>query len=509
MESSAQQRLSDLFKGLIQVPAGLDCWVADIQQDSRKITQGALFVAAEGIGSNGSEYIKDAIQRGAIAVLKPGPDQQVYEDNNVIFIEIEKVKPLVGEIAHRFFGWVTRTMQVVGVTGTNGKSSVTHYIAQLAQLLGIKAAVIGTLGYGAPDKLLTTTHTTPDAVSVHRHLFELHEQGYEFVAMEVSSHALDQHRVAGIKFITSVFTNLSRDHLDYHGTMENYAEVKKRLFAMPGVCPVLNFGDPLGQKWAEEMATAGTSCIGYSASKISGTTIWAEDVSYHADGIDFKLSSDAFCFDVHTSLLGSFNLENLLAAVAALIDVGQDIAKLARYLPQLKPVSGRMESLPGNEKLPAVVLDYAHTPDALEAVLKALRGGCGGQLWCVFGCGGNRDKGKRPLMGEVAGRWADQIVLTDDNPRSEEPGSILADIMQGVREQNKARIVQPRDQAIALALHQADARDIVLIAGKGHESYQEINGKKHYFSDRETAASILADQEMQGKPPADPAEGGL
>ncbi len=489
MATSAQKRLTHLFQGLADIPAVLDCWVADIEQDSRKITQGALFIAAEGIRANGAEFIQDAIQRGAVAVLKPGVNNQVYEQDNVVFIELETVKHLVGEIAHRFFGQVTRGMQVIGVTGTNGKTSVSHYIAQLACRMGVKAAVIGTLGYGEPGRLKATTHTTPDAVAVHRHLFDLYAKGFKLVAMEVSSHALDQFRVSGVQFQAGLFTNLSRDHLDYHGDMQSYALAKKKLFEKSGIKSVFNLDDEQGQAWATEWSMQNR--LTFSAGGKEAATLWAENVSLGASGMQFRLCSDALGVDAAARLIGRFNLENLLASVAGLLALGFDLAEIAKGICTLRPVEGRMEPVEGDAKAPTVIVDYAHTPDALAAVLQELRKLCTGRLWCLFGCGGDRDSGKRPLMGEVAETWADRIVLTDDNPRSESPERILQDILQGIKDQDGVQMVQPRDKAITQTIEQAECGDIVLIAGKGHEDYQEINGIRHAFSDVEVANAKL------------------
>jgi len=491
---ATQKRLSELLKDLIQVPAALDCWIADLQSDSRQVCQGSLFIGAEGIQSDGADYCLDARSRGAIALLIPGQTNQVYEAHNVIIVELETVKPHVGEIAHRFFGEVTRDMKVIGVTGTNGKSSVTHFIAQLAQLAGVKAAVIGTLGYGSPNDLQPTDNTTPDAVSLHRYLAELYRQGFQSVALEVSSHALDQYRVAGIVFASGVFTNLSRDHLDYHGSMKCYAAAKKKLFTHSGAPPVLNLGDATGRQWAQEFARNDDKAwLGFALEKHEQAALWVDHLRFHAGGVSFSLCSHGFKHGCHIDLPGSFNLENVVAALTGLLSMGYPLADLVKNLEKLKPVAGRMERLVGGANSPTVIIDYAHTPDALQAALRALKGFCTGQLWCVFGCGGDRDRGKRGLMGQAADDWADHIVLTDDNPRNEEPAGILADIMSGIVTRDKVIILQPRERAIAMALQQARADDIVLIAGKGHEDYQEIKGHRHWCSDRVIATKQLQD----------------
>ncbi len=493
MACSAQKRLSDLVKGWVSVPAGLDCWVGDIQQDSREIRRGALFIAAEGVNTQGSDYIDQAIENGASAIVLPGENSQVYERNNVIFVELPQVRPVTGEIAHRFFGQVTRGMTVVGVTGTNGKSSVTHYIAELATALGTPAAVIGTLGIGKPGALQAGTHTTPDAVSVHRHMARLFEEGNKLVAMEVSSHALDQYRVGGVQFDVAVFTNLTRDHLDYHGTMQAYGEAKQQLFLGEKVQRVINLDDSTGQAWLQEFGAERT--LSYSADGASGSaTVQALAPQYSQEGIRFSLLVDGQSQAATVPLVGAFNLSNTLAAIAGMLALGYELSTVVSGLCALQAVPGRMERLPtpvSQSDSPVVIVDYAHTPDALSVVLRALRVHCQGALWCVFGCGGDRDPGKRPLMGEIAEALADVVVITDDNPRTEAPEVIIADILKGLSAPEAALVVQPRENAIEYAISHAGTGDIVLLAGKGHEDYQEIKGTRFTFSDSKVASDAL------------------
>jgi len=493
MACSAQKRLSDLVKGLISVPAGLDCWIGDIQQDSRQIKRGALFIAAEGVKTQGSDYIDQAMESGASAVVFPGDSPQVYERNNVVFVEILQVRPVVGEIAHRFYGQVTAGMKIIGVTGTNGKSSVTHYIAELACALGTPSAVIGTLGIGKPGELLPGTHTTPDAVSVHRHLAGLFEEGIKLVAMEVSSHALDQFRVGGVQFDVAIFTNLTRDHLDYHGTVQAYEKAKKQLFLSSKVTRVINIDDITGQRWSREFGSERT--LTYSVQNgVGKASMQAVTPTYSNEGIQFTLQCGAQSYAAEVSLVGQFSLSNTLAAIAGLQALGYELSGLVVGLGSLQAVPGRMEKLKTSTATPSapmVIVDYAHTPDALSAVLRALRVQCEGALWCVFGCGGDRDPGKRPLMGEIAESLADVVVITDDNPRSEAPEVIVADILQGLSTPDAAFVVQPREAAIEYAISHAEENDIVLLAGKGHEDYQEIKGTRFNFSDTRVAFETL------------------
>ncbi|WP_246841087.1 UDP-N-acetylmuramoyl-L-alanyl-D-glutamate--2,6-diaminopimelate ligase [Hahella sp. CCB-MM4] len=492
MAGKAQKKLSDLLSDWVSVPACLDCWVGDIQQDSRKITRGALFIAAEGVSSHGQDYIDEALARGASAIVLTGERAQVYERSNVVFVELEEVRPLIGHIAHRFFGQVTAGMTVIGVTGTNGKSSVTHYIAELAETMGTSAAVIGTLGIGKPGALASTTHTTPEAVTTHRHLAQLYEQGIRLVAMEVSSHAMDQYRVAGVRFKVGVFTNLSRDHLDYHGTMEAYEEAKKQLLTLPGIKKVINLDDATGRRWALEMV--GENTVTYSSTDERVARVQARNAMYRDQGIGFDLAYAGDAIPVNVSLVGEFNLSNVLAATACLLSLGHSLTSIAQAMTSLTAVPGRVERLQTNDTAhgrPSVVVDYAHTPDALSVVLQALRVHCRGTLWCVFGCGGDRDPGKRPLMGEIAESLADQVVITDDNPRTEDPQLIIADILKGLEQPENAAVIQPRDKAIEYAIRHAKPGDMVLLAGKGHEDYQEVNGVRLAFSDSKIARETL------------------
>jgi UDP-N-acetylmuramoyl-L-alanyl-D-glutamate--2,6-diaminopimelate ligase len=373
------------------------------------------------------------------------------------------------------------TLFMAGVTGTNGKTSVTQWFAQAMTALGRKCAVIGTLGNGFPGTLLPGPNTTPGAAVLRTLLPDLEAQGAQACAMEVSSIGLHQNRVAGIHFDVAVFTNLTRDHLDYHGTMAEYTAQKRKLFAMPGLaCAVLNLDDPFGAQLDTELA-GHMRVIGYTLEgKTScGETLAAHDLLATAEGISFRVS------DVRMSapLIGRFNAANLLALIGALLAAGETLAAIADVLPGLAPPPGRMQGIGGNAA-PLVVIDYAHTPDALEQALltlKEIAATRDGKLICVFGCGGNRDAGKRPLMGAVAERLADETLITSDNPREEDPVKIIEDIVGGMTRQTP--IETDRARAIARAVTAADRRAVILLAGKGHETYQEIAGVRYPFSD--------------------------
>jgi UDP-N-acetylmuramoyl-L-alanyl-D-glutamate--2,6-diaminopimelate ligase len=395
----------------------------------------------------------------------------------------------LGEIAARFHGDPSAAMTVVGVTGTSGKTSTVQLLAQAFTQLGKRAATIGTLGAGLHGALRTGDRTTPDVIRVHGLMAGFRDAGATHVAMEVSSHALDQHRVDGIRFDVAVFTNLTRDHLDYHGTMEAYGAAKAKLFAWPGLrAAVINVDDAFGRELATRVP-AGVRVIRCGIDN-ADADVRAGDVRTHPDGIDFHLATPWGEAEVHSALLGRFNVANLLAVAGVLGALDVPFAKIHDALQALQPINGRMNRL-GGGALPLVVVDYSHKPDALEQVLAALRAHCDGQLICVFGCGGERDAGKRPIMGAIAERMADSVIVTDDNPRGEDGDAIVAQIVAGMRAPERATVMRDRARAIDMAIAQAHAGDVVLIAGKGHETYQEIGGAKHPFDDLQVARATL------------------
>ena len=399
----------------------------------------------------------------------------------------------IEDIASTFYHEPSKKMTVIGVTGTNGKTSCTHFIAQALQKAGRTCGVIGTLGTGVWPNLTPGKYTTPDAIACHRGLAELLQQSAELVAMEVSSHGLDQARVAGVAFDTAIFTNLSRDHLDYHADMDDYAAAKSKLFSWAGLKrAIINIDDPVGERFAREFS--GRYQI-YTYSLMNKTLAGCKPVlasRIHLNGRDMsaKISSPWGEGSLKANLLGKFNLSNLLAVLTTLCASGVSLDDALQYLHGVKNVTGRMQAF-GGGKLPLVVVDYAHTPDALEQALNALREHTRGKLWCVFGCGGNRDHGKRPMMGQVAEHYSDQIVITSDNPRDEDPQSIINDIKAGLLCDWAAETELDRGSAIAHAIDCAQAGDVVLIAGKGHEDYQLVGDQRLGFSDREVAEAAV------------------
>ena len=465
--------------------------VRSLATDSRCVMVGDVFVACPGERSDGRRHIAEAIERGASAVLWEARGFHWDAGWQRPNLGIEDLRAQTGVIAAHVYGNASRELWMAGVTGTNGKTSCSHWIAQALGRCGRPTAVIGTLGNGFPGALESATHTTPDAVAVQAQLRRCRARGAQAVAMEVSSHALDQGRVNGTRFDTALFTNLTRDHLDYHGDMRRYGAAKAALFHWPGlVNAVINLDDAFGRELALGVDRARTRVIGYG---IGHGDVAAHDVALSRDGLTVELRTPWGRARLASRLVGGFNVSNLLGTLGVVMTAGADLADAVTALGQVEPVAGRLEMirLPGK---PLVVVDYAHTPDALEKVLTTLRdlvtADGGGRLVCVFGCGGDRDPGKRPLMGEVATRLADLVIVTSDNPRSESPMAIIDQIVAGAA--GAVRMEPERALAIAAAIDGAVAGDIVLIAGKGHEAWQEIAGAKLPFSDTAVAREVLA-----------------
>jgi len=464
-----------------------------LQTDSRRVVAGDVFVALAGLRVDARRFISDAVARGAVAVLCEGavPDGPMP---TVPVLGVERLRDLLGELAGQVYDHPSSRMRTLGVTGTNGKTSVSQWIAQALQQLGQPCAVVGTLGSGFPGALEESPNTTPEPVSLQRDLARFLSEGAQACAMEVSSIGLEEARVEGVRFDVAVFTNLTRDHLDYHDGMEQYAAAKARLFAWPQVAhAVLNLDDAFGRELAQRLEGSGVTRIGYAvdAHVAEGCRVerllLAQDLDL-ANGVCFDLVADGLLIPVRTPLVGRFNVHNLLAVCGALQAAGVPLLDAAWILSTLTPPAGRMECY-GGEGKPLVVVDYAHTPDALAKALDALSDTArlrGGRLVVVFGCGGDRDPGKRPLMGEVAARQADAVILTSDNPRSESPAAILAQIAAGAP---AARVIEDRVDAIRTAVAEAAAADVVLVAGKGHEPYQEVAGRRLPYSD---AAQVRA-----------------
>ena len=479
-----------------------DVQVSALKLDSRQIAHGDCFVAVPGYQVDGRNFIKQAVAAGASAVLQQANSFSVDLSGAVPLICVPHLAEQLSAIAGRFYAQPASRVKVVGVTGTNGKTTVTHLLAQLYQSLDQSAAVLGTLGSGFIDALLAEKNTTPDPITVQSRLAGLANEGAQMVAMEVSSHALVQGRVRALEFAAVVATNVSRDHLDYHGSMESYAAAKEDLFTQyPTRARIYNLDDKVVQAWYSRSPGNAFAYSTQAGADIDNPNVLsATAIEYHDNGASFTLHWQGRSYPASSPLLGEFNVSNTLAAVLVMLADGYQLTQVIPQLAALKPVAGRMEtfSAPGQ---PLAIVDYAHTPDALEQVLKAARRHCKGQLWCVFGCGGDRDRGKRPQMGAVASQCADIIVVTDDNPRTEEPAAIIADVVSGVV--GKAKVIQypGRRDAVLAALAQAGADDVVVMAGKGHEDYQVIGTQSIDYDERKVVQQFMQEftQQAQGE----------
>ncbi len=497
----AEWRLSALLDGLAEVPSGLDREITGIALDSRKVGSGDLFLACAGTRQHGLLFAQRALEQGAAAIVwEPAGDQaqtlvSALDTGETPVLPVAQLSAQVSHLAGRFYGHPDRGMTLIGITGTNGKTSVCQLVTQ-ALSRERPCAMIGTLGAGLPGALAGTGMTTPDGVRVQALLAAFRKQDVKSVAMEVSSHALDQNRVADLGFDTAVFTNLSRDHFDYHGSFEHYAASKARLFHWPGLrCAVINLDDPFGRELIGNLAPE-VRVIGYSLDCETGARAGLDDwlcaglVETLPEGLSIRIVSSHGEAQIHSSLLGQFNASNLLAATGVLLQQGWTLHKAAEVLAGLPTVPGRMALLGGGDR-PSVVVDYAHTPDALEKALLAARAHCPGRLHVVFGCGGDRDPGKRPIMGELASRLADVCCLTDDNPRTEPSERILEQILAGIESPQAVCVKADRRQAIFRTIAGARAGDLVLVAGKGHEDYQRVGDQVLHFDDHEVVREAL------------------
>ena len=476
------KKLNDLLKGLTAATADRD--IAAIATDSRALTPQTLWLAARGISHHALDFYNPELHPAAIAYEPP------YENPPADAIACEQLGAHLGEIAARFYDHPARALKLIGVTGTDGKSSLVHFLAQATG-----GAMLGTIGYGKLDALEPASHTTPDPLRVQQYLARFRDAGIETVAMEVSSHALAQGRVAAVEYHIGVFTNLSRDHLDYHRDMEDYFLAKASLFARPLPVAVINIDDAHGRRLLDENRVhPKTRVIAVSsqnhAHPRAALTLRARDIVLSPDGIAYTLETEAEQVAIQSGLLARFNVDNLLNTAACLLALGTPFAAIPAKLAALHGVPGRAERI-GLGNGAAAIIDYAHTPAALANILQGVRAHVPGKLWCIFGCGGDRDRGKRPLMAQAAEQYADAVVITDDNPRTENPADIIADSLRGMGHREKAWIKRPREEAIRFVLPQLEAGDAVVIAGKGHEDYQILGTTKHHYSDQETVRTWL------------------
>ncbi len=461
--------------------------------DSRQVKAGDVFLAYPGAAHDGRAHIPAAIAAGAAAVVWE-PEGHVWQAGDLPNLPVTGLKTLAAGLAAAWHGEPSSHLWMTGITGTNGKTSVAHWLSAAWTLLGQATATIGTIGNGFPGKLHAASHTTPDAVSLQGLLAGYREAGARGVAMEVSSHGLDQGRVAGVAFDVAVLTNLTQDHLDYHGDMASYAAAKAKLFAWPGLkWAVLNSDDELGASLERQLRGGPTRVLSYG---LHSGDLCAQRVRADRNGLLLEIVTPWGMGELSSPLLGEFNAYNLLAALGALLAGGVSLSEALAVLAQVPAVPGRMQQagspLAGRSDEPTVIVDFAHTPDALEKVLTTLKPLTPGRVICVFGCGGGRDTSKRPLMGAVVAARADLAIVTSDNPRQDEPASIIADILAGMPPGQNA--IVDRRTAIRTAILMAAAEDIVVLAGKGHETYQEIKGVRYRFSDLEEARTALSER---------------
>jgi UDP-N-acetylmuramoyl-L-alanyl-D-glutamate--2,6-diaminopimelate ligase len=501
--NSNNTHVTTLLKGLLddENPVS-DTNVSNISLDSRTVLAGGLFLLLAKDPQQRSQFLQQAVDKGVAVIAYDKEhalslvEQAVCE--HIETYAIDKLADNAGEIAARFYGRPSESLTVIAITGTNGKTSVSQFIAQALESLGVPCGVIGTLGVGRIEELKSTGMTTPNPVTLQSVLAEFKKLAINHVVIEASSHALEQGRLNSVDINIAVLTNLSRDHLDYHSSMESYARAKQRLFEFASIDKaVLNVDDDFGQTLAKQLDKKAVKLLSYSSQTNTQINvdmhIQAVAISTKPEGISFKLQNKNSHANINSPLVGRFNVDNLLAATLALLASGIDFKQAIEAITHCRAVEGRMQVYGGKNQV-QVVIDFAHTPDALTQVLTSLKSHLSekGELWCVFGCGGDRDKGKRPLMGQSAERYADKLVITADNPRSEANDEIVEDIVSGISNMTHTHIEHDRQKAIIHAITAATDDDIVLVAGKGHEQYQEVLGIKHPFSDAKVVTEALA-----------------
>jgi len=479
--------LQDLLEGWADQAPALK--LTGIGLDNRTIKAGEAFVAVQGQLGHGMDYARAAVAAGAVAVIHDG--LQTVPGLDVPVVKVSGLGNKLGELASRFYAAPSELMTIAGVTGTNGKTSVAHFLAQSWQRVFGNAGMVGTLGYGPLGQLQSGARTTPDAQSLQHVLSDCAKTGIEHLAMEVSSHALAQQRCQTVQFDAAIFTNLSRDHLDYHTDMASYAAAKRLLFTdhAPSFA-IINHDDAFGNQWFDEL-NGGMQMLSFGL--LEGAELRAEILSVNINGMTLRVTGPWGSEKVHTGLMGAFNASNLLAAAGTLALLGMPWHVVLHQLEVMQPVPGRMMRMGGDAGQPVVVVDYAHTPDALESALHAVRAHLAGRLVCVFGCGGNRDQGKRSQMGRAAELLADDVFVTSDNPRHESASKIIEDVIAGLEQPGRATVEPDRAAAIRRAIAHCKPGDVVLVAGKGHETWQEIGGQKIPFSDESVIRNVLGD----------------
>lgn len=501
------KKLNELLANHLEVPKQFaDIKIMDMTQDSRNVVPDSIFFACKGEQQDGRQFISQAIQKGACAIIADAIDFPAeIEQNipkNIPLFKIEHLQQQhLSDIANIFFDYPSKNLTLYGVTGTNGKSSIAYLISAIGNMLGIKTGLIGTLGYGMinghTSALKKTIHTTPDAIELQRMLAELKTQGCEWVALEVSSHALEQGRVSHLTFDTAIFTNLTRDHLDYHQTMAAYGQAKAKLFDFASLkYSIINTDDEFGLELINRI-NGKHQVIGYSGlgriKELNIPFIRVQQSHFNQQGITASVISPWGSGLMQCNFMGRFYLNNLLAVVASLALKDIPFDAIISAIAKAPKIPGRMEKHGGENNQPLVIVDFAHTPDALKQVLLALQDHTSGEIWCVFGCGGDRDPGKRPIMGSVAELYADHLILTNDNPRTEDPAEIVKNVIKGIEKPERVVIEYERYRAIEHAIKAAKSEDVVVVAGKGHENYQIIGAETKSFSDAVAVQMILSE----------------
>ncbi len=486
-------RLSALLDSFFSLSPSLDCEIFGLAQNSQAVLPGYLFLACRGRNFDGRFYMDEAISKGAAAVLAETdqPEVSCVLRNQVPVVNFPRLSSYLPELAAQFFDYPAEKLKIIGVTGTNGKTSISQFLAQALQTLNQSCALVGTLGAGFPGALQEIHMTTPDTVTLQALFSYFLTREAAYVAMEVSSHSLDQKRIEGLAFEMGIFTNLTQDHLDYHGDMKAYAAAKRLFFTdYPMRQAVINADDPFGQELLRAMPKEKALAYSLKGALSGWPTVYAEKAQFELSGIRAEVYTPWGQGELFAPLVGEFNLSNLLAVLATLCSLGQPFSAALESIRQLRPVPGRMQIFGGGNQ-PWIVIDYSHTPDSLEKALKALRSHCKGTLYCLMGCGGDRDKGKRPLMGGIAEQYADVLMITSDNPRHEDPKAIIAEILGGLKKPGQAQVQPDRSQAIQEIIQSAAPGDYVLVAGKGAETYQQIGDEKRPFSDAARVKEVL------------------
>ncbi|MGD9152355.1 MAG: UDP-N-acetylmuramoyl-L-alanyl-D-glutamate--2,6-diaminopimelate ligase [Gammaproteobacteria bacterium] len=491
------KNLQQLLQNIINLDTTPDINISGLTLDSREVKPDYLFFAYQGSSIDSKQFIDQAITNGAAVILcdtNKLPSILTYK-NNIPIIALPNLTEKIGQIAATFYDNPSKNMLSIGVTGTNGKTSISYLLTSALQKLGTHAGLIGTLGYGNPESLTPSNYTSPNPIMLQRILADFRQQNIHTVVMETSSHALDQNRFAGMDIKFGTFTNLTHDHLDYHKTVNKYAAAKRRLFTRNSIQNgIFNLDDPIGLKWFEQFKS-NFAVYGYTLNSNkfdNANIIAANNIQAQSNGINAEILSPWGHGKLISRLVGRFNLSNLLAIITNLCIMGYKLSDILSIIPELQPVPGRMQTIVGKNK-PLVVVDFSHTPDALKQALQTLREHCHGKLFCMFGCGGDRDHKKRPKMAKIAEKLADHVIITNDNVRFEDPQQIVNDILEGINHPDKVIIELDRIKAIAYTIKQATPKDIVLLAGKGHEPYQIIGNKKLPFSDIEIVKNLFAE----------------